>query len=199
MKLLIVDDDLLIRKSLSMMLSKEKDIKVIGSASNGQEACEMCSDQLPDAILMDIQMPVVDGINATKMIKEEYPNIKIMMLTTFDDKSNISKALAAGANGYLLKTDKIADIAGKLRAMMDGVGILDAKVLKTITSTENPILDTLTPREGDVIRLVAKGLTNKEIGEELFLSPGTVRNNIATIMEKVDAKNRTQLGMMYHN
>jgi len=199
MKLLIVDDDLLIRKSLSLMLANEDDITIVGSASNGQEAFELCQTNTLDAILMDIQMPKVDGIAATKMIKEIHPHVKIMMLTTFDDKANIGQALSAGANGYLLKTDKISDIAGKLRTMMDGVGILDAEVLKKITSSKNPVLDKLTPREQDITKLVAKGLTNKEIGAQLYLSPGTVRNNIAIIMEKLDVKNRTQLGMMYHD
>ena len=122
-----------------------------------------------------------------------------MMLTTFDDKPNIQQALSAGADGYLLKTDEISAIAGKLRILMDGVGILDAEVLKKLTAAEeNPALEQLTQREGDIIRLVAQGLTNKEIAVQLFLSEGTVRNNIVTIMEKLDVKNRTQLGMAYY-
>ena len=199
MKVLVVDDDALIRKSLSLMLSREADITVSGSAANGAKAIEMCHAALPDIILMDIRMPEVDGIAATRRIKEQYPHVRIMMLTTFDDKPNIQQALSAGADGYLLKTDEISDIAGKLRTLMDGVGILDAEVLKKLTAPESPVLEQLTQRERDIIRLVAQGLTNKEIATQLFLGEKTVRNNISTIMEKLDVNNRTQLGMAYYD
>jgi len=121
-----------------------------------------------------------------------------MMLTTFDDKPNIQQALTAGADGYLIKTDKISDIAGKLRTMMNGAGVLDADVLKKLTAPENPALDQLTLRERDIARLVAQGMTNKEIAARLFLSEGTVRNNIVVIMEKLKVTNRTQLGIVYY-
>jgi len=198
MNLLIVDDDMLIRKSLSMMLSKEADITVIGNAENGAEAVEICKAQQPDVILMDIRMPKLDGIGATRLIKKEHPNIKIMMLTTFDDKPNIQQAISAGADGYLLKTDEITDIAGKLKALAGGVGVLDTEVLKKLTSQENEMMEKLTQREQDIVRLVAQGMTNKEIGAHLFLSEGTVRNNIATVLEKLDLKNRTQLSAAYY-
>ena len=198
MKLLLVDDDPLIRKSLSLMLSREDDITVVGTAENGAEAFDLCEKHQPEVVLMDIRMPHVDGISATRSIKKAYPHVRIMMLTTFDDKPNISQALAAGADGYLLKTDEISAIAGKLRALVSGVGVLDPDVLKKLTAPANPALEELTPREGDIVRLVAQGLTNKEIAAQLFLSEGTVRNNIMTIMEKLDVKNRTQLGMAYY-
>jgi len=199
MNVLIVDDDPLIRKSLSLMLSREADIRVADTAANGAEALELCHIAPPDAILMDIRMPVMDGIAATERLKKAYPHLRILMLTTFDDKANIQQALAAGADGYLLKTDEISAIAGKLRLLMDGVGILDREVLKKLTAPEeNPALKELTQREGDIVRLVAQGLTNKEIAAQLFLSEGTVRNNIVIIMEKLNVKNRTQLGMAYY-
>ena len=198
MNLLIVDDDNLIRKSLSMMLSKEADINVMGNATNGAEAVEMCKAQQPDVILMDIRMPKLDGIGATRLIKKEHPQIKIMMLTTFDDKPNIQQAISAGADGYLLKTDEISDVAGKLKALAGGVGVLDTEVLKKLTSSENEMMEKLTQREQDIVRLVAQGMTNKEIGTHLFLSEGTVRNNIATVLEKLDLKNRTQLSAAYY-
>jgi DNA-binding NarL/FixJ family response regulator len=198
MKLLIVDDDKLIQKSLSLTLSRESDIEVIGCACDGGEAVKICGENQPDVVLMDIRMPNVDGIAATRLIKQRYPDVRIMMLTTFDDKPNIQQALAAGADGYLIKTDKIADIAGKLRIMTDGTGVLGADVLKKLTATENPALEQLTPRERDIARLVAQGLTNKEIAAHLFLSEGTVRNNLAVVMEKLGVANRTQLGMAYY-
>lgn len=198
MKLLIVDDDALIRKSLSLTLERESDIAVVGTASDGAEAIELCKTLNPDILLMDIRMPGVDGIAATRLIKQRYPEKRIMMLTTFDDKPNIQQALAAGADGYLIKTDNISDIAGKLRIMMDGTGILGADVLKKLAATENPALEDLTQRERDIARLVAQGLTNKEIAAQLFLSEGTVRNNIVVIMEKLNVTNRTQLGVIYY-
>ena len=158
----------------------------------------MCRADQPEVVLMDIRMPNVDGIAATRLIKKAYPHMRIMMLTTFDDKANIQQALAAGADGYLLKTDEISAIAGKLRPLVEGVGVLDTEVLKKLTAPENPALEELTPRERDIVRLVAQGLANKEIAAQLFLGEGTVRNNIVTIMEKLDVKNRTQLGMAYY-
>ena len=198
MKLLIVDDDELIRKSLKMTLSSQEGIEVIAMAQDGAEAVDVCKNQNVDAVLMDIRMPGTDGIAATRLIKSRYPHIKIMMLTTFDDRPNIQQALSAGADGYLIKTDKIADIAGKLKIMMDGTGVLGLDVLKKLAPQENPLLETLTQRERDIASLVAQGLTNKEIAARIFLSEGTVRNNIVVIMEKLNVSNRTQLGMAYY-
>ncbi|MCL2201319.1 MAG: response regulator transcription factor [Oscillospiraceae bacterium] len=197
MNLLIVDDDALIRKSLSLTLGREADITVLGTAADGGEAVAMCKEMVPDIVLMDIRMPNVDGISAARQIKQDFPDVKIMMLTTFDDKPNIQQALAAGADGYLLKTDEISAIAGKLRILVEGVGVVDTQVLKTLTAQENPALERLTSRERDIARLVAQGLTNKEIAAQLFLSEGTVRNNLAVVMEKLGVSNRTQLGLIY--
>ena len=198
MKILIVDDDALIRKSVSLMLTGEPDITVCGTAQDGAQAIEMCHKHQPDIVLMDIRMPNMDGIAATRVIKKEYPQARVMMLTTFDDKPNIQEALAAGADGYLLKTDDLSDIANKLRVFGSGVGILDTEVIKKLAATKNPALESLTPREQDIIRLVAQGLTNKDIAAQLFLSEKTVRNNISVIMEKLEVSNRTQLGVLYY-
>lgn len=199
MKLLIVDDDMLILKSLSLTFSREDDIEVVGCASNGVDALKIHEEHTPDIVLMDIRMPGIDGVTVTRLIKQRYPNTKVMMLTTFDDKPNIQQALAVGADGYLLKTDKISEIASKLRVMMEGVSVLNEEVMKKLTISENKALGMLTPRELDIIRLVAQGMTNKDIGKQLFLSEGTVRNNIGAIMEKLEVKNRTQLGLMYYD
>ena len=198
MKLLLVDDDDLITKSLDIMLSRQEGIEVVATAQDGIGAIAACEKHVLDAILMDIRMPGMDGIAATKIIKNRYPHIRIMMLTTFDDRPNIQQALAAGADGYLLKTDKITGIAKALHAMVDGTSVLDTDVLRALTPQANPILETLTGREQDITRLVAQGLTNKEIAEHLFLSEGTIRNNIVVIMEKLEVTNRTQLGLAYY-
>lgn len=196
MKLIIVDDDNLICKSLEVMLSKEEDIEVIGIANNGLEAMDLCKKESPDIILMDIRMPDIDGIQATSLIKKHYPKVRIMMLTTFQDKQNIQSALKAGAEGYLLKTDKIFNIAQKLKLFYEGVAVLDKDVLNRLTNPDKNLLDKLTPREKDVVSLVIQGLTNKEISAQLFLSEGTIRNIVSVIMSKVGAKNRTQLSSL---
>jgi len=199
MRLLIVDDDQLIRKSLELTLSRQEGITIAACAADGAEAVDICKNTQVDAVLMDIRMPGMDGIAATKLIKSRYPHIRIMMLTTFDDRPNIQQALSAGADGYLLKTDKVDGIAKALHTMMDGTSVLDSDVLRKLTPQTNPALESLTQREQDIARLVAQGLTNKEIAEMLFLSEGTVRNNIVVIMEKLNVTNRTQLGMAYYN
>lgn len=196
MNIIIVDDDKLICKSLELILSKEEDIKVLGSANNGIEALNLCEKSLPDIVLMDIRMPDVDGIQATRLIKKQYPQVRIMMLTTFQDKQCIQMALQAGAESYLLKTDKIADIAQKLRILYAGTAVLDSEVLKNLTTPAITAVEKLTPREQDVLNLVSQGLTNKEIGKQLFLSEGTVRNIVSVIMDKLGAKNRTQLSLI---
>jgi len=197
MRLLITDDDQLIHQSLKLSLAREEGITIAATASDGAQAVDICNKSEIDAILMDIRMPGMDGIAATKLIKSRHPHIRIMMLTTFDDGPNIRQALAAGADGYLLKTDKISGIAKALHTMMEGTSVLDTDVLRKLTPQANPALEALTPREQDIARLVAQGLTNKEIAEQIFLSEGTVRNNIVVIMEKLGVSNRTQLGMMY--
>lgn len=196
MRIIIVDDDPLICKSLVLMLSKEKDIEVLGTANNGEQAVLMCEKNNPDLMLMDLRMPIMDGIQATRLIKKKNNQIQIMMLTTFQDKPNIQMALKAGADGYLLKTDKITDIAEKLRMLKDGTAIMDSAVLKTLTSVEVEVTEQLTPREQDIFNLVVQGLTNKEIAAQLFLSEGTVRNVLSIIMEKLNVKNRTQLSLL---
>jgi DNA-binding NarL/FixJ family response regulator len=195
---MIVDDDDLIRESLSLTLSMEEDIEIVGVAENGRIALTLCKEVQPEIILMDIRMPQVDGIGATRLIKEQFPGVKIMMLTTFDDRANIQQALAAGADGYLLKTDETELIAGKLRTLLNGSGVLDANVLKQLTRPVNPLMEKLSPRERDITRLVAQGLANKEIAAQLFLGEGTVRNKVLMIMEKLEVNNRTQLGVAYY-
>lgn len=197
-KVLLVDDDKLILQSLKMTLSKETDITVIKALSDGLEALKICKTDTPDIILMDIQMPKIDGIQSTRLIKEHFPNILIMMLTTFADQAHIKEAMAVGASGYLLKTDPLSDLANRLRMLQAGTGIMSADALKQLTQKENPALKMLTPRELDIARLVAQGLSNKEIAVELFLSEGTVRNNLVIIMDKMGVSNRLQLGINYY-
>ncbi|MFD0871736.1 MULTISPECIES: response regulator [Paenibacillus] len=197
MRLLIVDDDPLVCRSLQLLLVKEEDFEVVNTAGNGQAAIEICQLELPDVILMDIQMPVMDGIECLKRIKQQWPSIQIMMLTTFRDEHNIRMALKAGAEGYLLKSTSIENMAQQIRALKAGSTILDADVLKAIVEPDGIKLAGLTDRERDIVELVAQGLSNKEIADQLFLSAGTVRNMLSIILDKLELRDRTQLAIYY--
>lgn len=197
MNILIVDDDPLVCKSLQVLLSREADITVLGTATNGQEAIAFCQKQLPDIVLMDIRMPGMDGIQAARQIKERWKDIKIMMLTTFQDEKNIRLALLAGAEGYLLKSMEISNMAHQLRTLYSGAAVLDPEVFARLTQQKNEGFEELTPREQDIVELVVEGLSNKEIAEHLFLSEGTVRNVLSIILEKLGLRDRTQLAIYY--
>jgi len=197
MKLLIVDDDLLVCQSLRLLLGKEEGFQVIGTASNGQEAIELNRREQPDVVLMDIQMPILDGIESTKMIKQETPSVHIMMLTTFKDEKNIRLALKAGAAGYLLKSSSIEKMAAHIRALVCGTTVLDPDVLRAIIEPTTEAIEGLTKREMDIVELVAEGLSNKEIGEQLYLSDGTIRNMLTVILDKLELRDRTQLAIYY--
>lgn len=197
MKLLIVDDDSLVCQSLELLLGKEEDFEVIGVALDGQEAIHLCHKQQPDVILMDIQMPVMNGIESMKIIKQHYPFIPVVMLTTFQDERNIRSALQAGAEGYLLKSSTIEKMADHIRAIASGTTVLSPNVLKTIMVPSREGLQRLTEREADIVELVSQGLSNKEISEQLYLSLGTVRNMLTIILDKLELRDRTQLAIYY--
>jgi len=197
MKLLIVDDDPLVCQSLQLLLGKEADFEVIGAAYNGQEAVKLCVERQPDVILMDIQMPVMDGIESAKRIKELHPSIPILMLTTFRDERNIRRAMQVGAAGYLLKSSAVASMADQIRAIASGTAVLSPDVLKAIMEPDRQELSRLTERETDIVELVAQGLSNKEISERLHLGAGTVRNMLTVILDKLELRDRTQLAIYY--
>lgn len=197
MKVLIVDDDPLVCQSLELLLSREKDIEVIGTANDGAEAIQCCERRLPDMILMDIRMPGMDGIQATRKIKESWPQVQIMMLTTFQDEHHIRQAVLAGAEGYMLKSTHVSNMAEQLRALASGASVLDAKVLRTLTVPSKEELAGLTPRESAILELVALGCSNREIAQQLFLSEGTVRNTLSIILDKLALRDRTQLAIYY--
>ena len=196
MNVIIVDDDPLVCQSLKLLLGKESDFNVIGTAGNGREAIELCLEGT-DVVLMDIQMPVMDGIESTKVIKEKFPDTQIMMLTTFRDEQNIRQALNAGAEGYVLKSTPVEKMADQIRALKAGATILDSDVFKTIVEPETVTMDGLTEREADIVECVAQGLSNKEISEELYLSVGTVCYMLSIILEKLELRDRTQLAIHY--
>lgn len=202
-KVMLVDDEQLIRSGLKIMLETYPDIEVIHQAGNGREAFECCKKEVPDVVLMDIRMPVSTGIEGTKLIKEAYPEVKIVMVTTFQDTEYIVEAMQYGASGYLLKDSSYEAIYDGIKVALSGKVVMDATVSEKLvmqpkvpaSSIEKTDISSfgLTDREIELIRLVSQGLNNKEISEALFLSEGTVKNNISTILSKLALRDRTQL------
>jgi DNA-binding NarL/FixJ family response regulator len=195
MRILLVDDDQTIRDSLEIILSKTKDFHIVGKVENGQKAIDFVSSYDVDMILMDIRMPVLNGIDATAIIKSMKQEIKIIMLTTFNDFKNIHQALHAKADGYLLKTDDIEKQITTIQNVYLGQAVLSDEVLKMMTSSE--FIDSLTERENSCLELIAHGYSNKEISQKLWISEGSVRNVISVILDKLNLRDRTQLAIYY--
>lgn len=200
---LIVDDEKLVREGLKIILSSYEDIEVVGTCGNGKEALEFMRRSHVDVVLMDIRMPVCDGVLGTKIIKEEFKEVKILILTTFDDREYIHEALKHGASGYLLKDSSYDLIYEGIKISTKGSLVVHPKVADTIISSVSREQDyskeieryDLTDREVTIIQEIAKGLSNKEIAEKLFLSEGTIKNNISNILSKLDLRDRTQIAI----
>jgi len=203
LKLLIVDDDALIRESLSILLGLDAAIEVVGTAQNGQEGYELCAKLKPDIVLMDVRMPIMDGVLGTKLIKSSFNEIKVVILTTFKDDEYIKEALKNGAQGYILKNQASDSIIDSLKAVIKGNMVFEKNVAETITSSinyesKNNLKDfNLTEREMDILSLIGDGLSNKEIASKLYLGEGTIRNYITNLLEKLELRDRTQLAIFY--
>ena len=204
MKILLCDDQAVIRDGLELLLNLEKDFQVVGAAQDGSEAVELASQKQPDIILMDLKMPVMNGIEATREIHAKFPNIKILVLTTYDDDEWVFDAIRAGASGYLLKDTPRQKIVEAIRGTMDGKSFVDpavaGKLLNQVASKQTQptsvLTDKLTERELDVLRLIARGINNSEIAKQLHLSEGTVRNHVSAILEKLGVSDRTQAAVI---
>ena len=203
MKVLIVDDDALIREGLKIILEIESDFQVVGTASNGLEAMEMCRREKPDLVLMDIRMPVMDGVLGTKLIKSHFKDIKVVVLTTFMDDEYIKEALKSGAEGYILKNQPADGIIESLRAVGKGNIVLEREVANALSSMLKeskkiaPERLDISQRELGILKLVGEGLSNREIAERLNLSEGTTRNYVTGLLEKLGFRDRTQLAIFY--
>lgn len=207
-KILIADDQELIRQSLSIILGNEKDFEVTDMVANGVEVIRSVRKNKPDVILMDIRMPEMDGVVCTQIIKENYPGIKIIILTTFDDDEYVFNALKNGASGYLLKGVSMKELAEAVRKVHEGTAMINediaSKVVKlfskmaqsniTIRVDEKSVAD-LKETEWKITALVGSGLSNKEIASKLNLSEGTVRNGLSAILSKLELRDRTQLAI----
>ena len=203
-RVLLADDQALFREGLDTLLSIHKDIEIVGQASNGQEAVDLAAKHRPDVILMDMQMPILNGVGATRRLKQSLPGCRVIMLTTFNDNETIFEALRAGAVGYLLKDVGSTQLANSIRATVRGESILDpsvaakvvqefSRVSSMVSATSSEILpDPLSEREIELLGLIASGMSNKEIAETLFITEGTVKNHITHILGKLSVRDRTQ-------
>lgn len=202
-RVLLADDDAIIREGLKMILETQDDMECVGTAENGKEAVEMSGRLKPDVVLLDIRMPVIDGIKAGKEIMNRGLS-NPLLLTTFDEPELILKALQAGINGYILKNSPAERILSAIRVINSGGTVFQKDILEFIRSRismnkseKNMFEMLLSPRELEIAGLIAEGLSNKEIGEKLFLTNGTVRNHISAILEKTGLEHRTQIAVYY--
>jgi NarL family two-component system response regulator LiaR len=204
MKVIICDDQAIVRDGLEMLLKLEPDIQVVGVAEDGAEAVEMAAKEKPDLVLMDLKMPIMNGVEATRQIRTRYPDIKVLVLTTYDDDEWVFDAIQAGASGYLLKDTPRDEVIKAIRGTVTGKTYVDpsiaGKVLRQASSHQTQpaslITSQLTEREIEVLRLIAKGLNNKDISDRLFLSEGTIRNHVSAILAKLGVSDRTQAAVI---
>lgn len=196
-KVIIVDDDFLVVDALKTIV-ESAGIEVLATGASGQEGILLARKFKPDVILMDIRMQPVNGMEATRAIMAEDPEARILLITTFQDEEYIAGALSLGCRGYILKSN-IGGILPALNAVNSGQMVFDSKIVEKMQQSQNPRkFPELSDREQDILKLVAEGMNNKEIAGQLFLSDGTVRNYISTLLEKLDLRDRTQLAIYYY-
>ena len=207
MRVVIADDDAVVVESLRIVLDAQPDIEVVGCGTDGADAVRLAADSAPDIVLLDIQMPGMDGLSAAERILATPVPPRVVFLTTFSDDEYIVRALALGAAGYLIKQD-VAGVAPALRAVMAGRSVLEGEVLERAVAlgagepvAEKPDLTTifpqLTDREREVVALIAEGLDNREVAAAAYMGEGTVRNHISSILAKLHLRNRTQIAVAY--
>jgi DNA-binding NarL/FixJ family response regulator len=204
MMILLCDDQAVVRDGLEMLLKLERDFEVVATASDGAEAVELTAKHSPDLVLMDLKMPGMNGIEATRQIRAHHPEVKVLVLTTYDDDQWVFDAIRAGAGGYLLKDTPREEIVRAIRGTLEGKSFVDpgvaGKLLDQVASKQvqpkTLLTEKLTGREVDVLRLIARGLNNPEIAAALCLSEGTVRNHVSAILTKLEVTDRTQAAII---
>lgn len=206
-RLLLVDDQQLLRQGLRLLLEMEPGLQVVGEAGDGQEALVAYENLQPDVVLMDIRMPVLDGVAATRQLLQRWPGCKVIILTTFDDDTYVFEGLRAGAMGYLLKDVSAQELAQAIRTVHSGGALIEPSITRKVLAefarlappttgfpgkTDQTPYEALSERELDILRLMAQGLTNRQIADRLFLAEGTVKNYISSIFQKLGVQDRTQ-------
>jgi DNA-binding NarL/FixJ family response regulator len=205
-RVLLADDQALFREALATLLGARPEVQVVGEAGDGFQALQRSADLRPDVVLMDLHMPVLDGIAATRRLRAEQPEVRVLALTTFDDDEDVFEALRAGALGYLLKDVSSDRLVEAVLAAARGESVLQpsvaAKVVARLAqldaaprSRPQPLVVPLSDRELDVLRLLADGRSNREIAGELFLAEGTVKNHVTNVLAKLGARDRTQAAL----
>jgi DNA-binding NarL/FixJ family response regulator len=206
-RLLLVDDQALFREGLHTLLSMQPEVDVVGEAANGEEALRLTATLRPDVILMDLQMPVMDGAATTRKLKTQQSDARVIILTTFDDDESVFEALRAGAVGYLLKDTPSARLLEAIRLTARGETFLEPSIAAKVVAefsrlSPRPAADTLagslSDRETEVLRLIARGASNREVASELVIAEGTVKNHITNILAKLGASDRTEAAVKAH-
>lgn len=201
-KIILADDQVLLRESIGYILSSDQEIEVVAMAGTGEEAIKQCQEHTPDIVLMDIEMPEIDGVGATQAIKQMYPNIKIIILTTFENPDNIIESFVAGADGYIVKNINHADLVLTVKCVARGLSVIDESVknimvrrFKRLSDCKTKYQEKLSKKEIEIIKLIATGKSNKEIANVLNYSEGTIKNNVSRVLEKLEMTDRMQVAI----
>nr|WP_153580193.1 MULTISPECIES: response regulator transcription factor [Bacillus cereus group] len=202
---MLVDDHTVVLKGLAFFLSTQEDLELVGEANNGKEALVKVGETTPDVILMDLYMPEMDGVEATAYIKKEYPNVKVIVLTSFSDQAHVLPALRAGASGYILKDVEPDQLVEAIRSAYKGNIQLHPDIANALLSQTLPVeekeeepsiqVDVLTARENEVLQLLAKGMSNKEVASVLVITEKTVKAHVSSILSKLNLSDRTQAAL----
>lgn len=203
-QILLVDDQSIIRQGLKALLELEPDLQVVGDAENGHVALQQVEMLHPDVVLLDLRMPIMDGIATTAALRQSHPAMPILILTTFDDQEYVTQALRLGASGYLLKDTPSEELAQAIRAVHKGYSQFGPGIVQKAIAHASPIAPPfippgfadLTPREREVLCLIAQGASNREIAESLYLSEGTVKNHVTSILGRLNVRDRTQAAIV---